>query len=151
MQSLKISKYRLTALLLIGFVWGLPLQTASAGDIYKWVDETGVTHYSNKKPAGVKWKLMPEAKLSVIPGERIGAEAARAARTAPVQTEPGAASPSTDQTALEERRDRLLQDCHVNNGVDCKREVDTQLRSEQIQQGAPVIHLAPRRSGSALR
>ena len=34
-------------------------RTTSAMDIYKWVDETGVTHYSNKKPAGVKSKLMP--------------------------------------------------------------------------------------------
>ena len=151
MGSLQISKCRLTASLLIGFVWALPLQIASAANIYKWVDESGMTHYSNKKPAGVKWKLMPEARLSVIPGERIGAQAARAARNGQTRTDPAAASPSADQTALDERRERLLRECHANNGVDCEREVDTQLRSERIQQGAPVIRVAPPRPGSASR
>ena len=119
--------------MLIGFVWAFSLQIASAGDIYKWVDETGVTHYSNKKPTGVKWKLVPEAKLSVIPGARNGAQTARGAKNARALTHPVTASPSADQTALEERRDRLLRDCHVNNGVDCEREVDTQWRSERNQ------------------
>lgn len=151
MHSLHISKCRLSASLLVVFIWALPLQLAFAGLIYKWVDENGVTHYSNTKPVGVKWKLMPEAKFSVIPGERIGAEAARAARSAPARTHPAAPSPSADETAVEERRDRLLQDCHVNNGVDCEREVDTQLRSERIQRGAPMIHVLPPRSGPALR
>ena len=100
MGSLQISKCRLTASLLIGFVWALPLQIASAANIYKWVDESGVTHYSNKKPAGVKWKLMPEARLSVIPGERIGAAAARAARNGQTRTDPAAASPSAARQRL---------------------------------------------------
>ena len=121
----------------------VPLHDASAMEIYKWKDEKGVTHYSDKKPAGVNWQRMPEAGLSVIPGERIGAEAARAERNART-AQPVAAAPSPEQTAFEERRDRLLQECHANNGVDCAREVDTQLRAERIQQGAPVIHLAPR-------
>ena len=75
MGSLQISKCRLTASLLIGFVWALPLQIASAANIYKWVDESGVTHYSNKKPAGVKWKLMPEARLSVTHTKPINSDA----------------------------------------------------------------------------
>lgn len=128
----------------------VPLHSAAAMEIYKWRDENGVTHYSDKKPAGVKWQHMPEAGLSVIPGERIGAEAARAARNTRT-AQPVAAAPNPEQTALEERRDRLLQECHVNNGVDCAREVDTQLRAERIQQGAPVIHVAPRPPTSVTR
>jgi hypothetical protein len=126
------------------------LHNASAMEIYKWRDENGVTHYSDKRPAGVKSQRMPEAGISVIPGERIGAEAARAERNARV-AQPVAAVPTAEQTALQERRDQLLQECHVNNGVDCAREVDTQLRAERIQQGAPVIHVAPRPPTSVTR
>jgi hypothetical protein len=127
-----------------------PLHSAAAMEIYKWRDEKGVTHYSDKKPAGVKWQHMPETGISVIPGERIGAEAARAERNARA-AQPVAAGRTPEQTALQERRDQLLQECHVNNGVDCEREVDTQLRAERIQQGAPVIHVAPRPPTSVTR
>jgi hypothetical protein len=143
MPFAQISPSPLTASLLIAFVCGVLADTASAIDIYKWVDENGVTHYSNEKPAGVKWKIMPEARLSVIPGERIGAEAARAARNERAATQSATTSPSDGEKAFQERRDRLLRDCHINNGVDCEREVDTQLRAERIQQDTPVVDLAP--------
>jgi hypothetical protein len=42
--------------------------------------------------------------------------------------------------ALAERRQAMIEDCEQNNGTDCAREVDTELRAEQLQ-GAGVIHL----------
>ena len=46
--------------------------------------------------------------------------------------------------ALAERRQAMIKDCEQNNGIDCAREVDTELGAEQLQ-GAGVIHLrAPR-------
>ena len=46
--------------------------------------------------------------------------------------------------ALDERRQEMMVDCEQNNGVDCKREVDTELRAEGLLQwGVRVIHLRP--------
>ena len=47
--------------------------------------------------------------------------------------------------ALDERRQEMMVDCEQNNGVDCKREVDTELRAEGLQWGARVIHVRPAR------
>ena len=121
---------------------------AHAVDIYKWVDDNGTTHYSDVKPAGVKAQPIRDVGISVIPGSRIGVEAARAAERERV-------SPSRDlarELAVEEqmrtlaatqRREQLMQDCARNNGVECDREVDTQLRAEGIQEGRGVIRTVP--------
>jgi hypothetical protein len=49
----------------------------------------------------------------------------------------------TPERALAERRQRMIDECEANHGseVDCKREVDTELRAEGLQTGARVIHL----------
>lgn len=49
--------------------------------------------------------------------------------------------------ALAERRQEMIADCEQNHGseVDCKREVDTELRAEALQWGARVIHVRPAR------
>src|ERR1700693_4014060 len=47
--------------------------------------------------------------------------------------------------ALDERRQKMMVDCEQNNGVDCEREVDTELRAEGLQWGARVIHVRPAR------
>ena len=111
--------------------------TALAIDIYKWVDEDGVTHYSDEQPSGTTSQLIPEATLSVIPGDWIEREAA-SARAAERDQAPNQnpimviGVPEVDQRALAERRALMLQDCHVNNGIDCEREVDTELRAERL-------------------
>jgi hypothetical protein len=46
--------------------------------------------------------------------------------------------------ALAERRQAMIEDCEQNNGTDCAREVDTELRAESLQ-GFGVIHLRPAR------
>jgi len=44
--------------------------------------------------------------------------------------------------ALAERRQAMIDDCEQNDGIDCGREVDTELRAEALQSGRRVIHLA---------
>jgi hypothetical protein len=47
--------------------------------------------------------------------------------------------------ALAERRQKMIVDCEQNNGVECDREADTELRAEGLRWGAGVIHLRPPR------
>jgi hypothetical protein len=39
----------------------------------------------------------------------------------------------------------MIDDCEQNNGTDCEREVDTELRAEGLQAGARIIHVRPPR------
>jgi hypothetical protein len=39
-----------------------------------------------------------------------------------------------------ERRQKMIEDCEQNHGVDCERQVDTELGAEAIQRGGHVIH-----------
>lgn len=134
---------RLTTTLCAAVLSGGWWSSAHAGDIYKWVDETGTTHYSNQKPKGVKSSVMAPGRLSIIPGERIGAEAARAAASSNTTAEAEAPSVDPDQVARQQRREQLMKDCRDNNGTDCAREVDTQMRAERLQESAIVVHQAP--------
>ena len=47
--------------------------------------------------------------------------------------------------ALAQRRQQMIDECEQNHGseIDCKREVDTELRAEGLQPGARIIHLRP--------
>jgi hypothetical protein len=118
--------------------------TVAAAEIYKWVDENGTTHYSDTKPSGVKSSVLTDSRVSVIPGNRIGAEAARAAERERMAARRETPTTSADDTqARVQRREQLMQDCLRNNGVECDREVDTQLRAEGIQEGRGVIRTVP--------
>jgi hypothetical protein len=146
MSRMHRSRGWVAGLLAAGILGAAVAGSAYAVDIYKWVDENGVTHYSNIKPSGVKWQLLQENKVSVIPGSRIGAEADRAAE----RERASAARSGSDEAAQQEqireqgraqRREKRLQECERNNGVDCEREVDTELRAEDMQRG--VIRTVP--------
>jgi len=145
MSFARVVGQRLQIAMFIAMVWfGMP-QLGLAIEIYKWVDENGVTHYSNEKPRDMQSSIVPQAGLSVIPGDRIGREAARAAEAEKGSDQPPVlviGVPYVDQQALSERRAQMLHDCHVNRGTDCEREVDTELRAECLQ-GCPPIHLVP--------
>jgi hypothetical protein len=134
--------------LMAGVLCAAAAGIAHAIEIYKWVDENGVTHYSNIKPSGVKWQLVTENKVSVIPGNRIGAEAARAAERERATAGRGSPEDTAIQNEVEaqtraQRRERRLRDCQRNNGVECEREVDTELRAEGVQEGRGVIRTVP--------
>jgi hypothetical protein len=146
MNRLNQPKRWIAGPLAAGLVCAVLASGAHATDIYKWVDETGVTHYSNIKPSGVKWQLVSEGKLSVIPGNRIGAEADRAAerdRAASARADDAAVQQRINAQARTQHREQRVQECLRNNGVDCDREVDTELRAEGIQAGRGVIRTVP--------
>ena len=42
--------------------------------------------------------------------------------------------------AYAERRQKMIEGCEQNNGIDCEREVDTELGAEAIQRGGHVPH-----------
>ena len=44
--------------------------------------------------------------------------------------------------AYAERRQKMIDDCEQNNGIDCEREVDTELGAEAIQR-RHVVHAVP--------
>src|SRR5882672_5882967 len=78
--------------------------------------------------------------------------AARAQEYDPPPATASAASPSAadgererqaDERALAERRQEMIERCEREHGIDCAREVDTELRAEGLQAGARVIHLRP--------
>jgi hypothetical protein len=45
-----------------------------------------------------------------------------------------------------ERRQKMIDDCEQNNGIDCEREVDTELGAEAIPQ-RHFVHVVPRAHG----
>ncbi len=48
--------------------------------------------------------------------------------------------------ALAERRQKMIERCERDHGVDCEREVDTELRAEALPSGAWLIRLEPERT-----
>ena len=62
-------------------------------------------------------------------------------------SEPPTAQEQAAARALDERRQKMIDECEQNFGseVDCTREVDTELRAEALQSGGRVIHLRPAR------
>jgi len=53
----------------------------------------------------------------------------------------GTAFGSARADQLDERRQQMIEDCVENHGIDCEREVDTELRAEGLQFGARVIRI----------
>ncbi len=184
---------RILASGLAALVLALP---AAAADFYKWVDDKGVTHYSSEPPPNSKSQQV-RIEESVIPqdpavvkasaearalaaqypsmpkyGPRTAAEANLLAtdratyRTRKiaecqrnlgvdcvreVDTElaaegairrpvlPAGEAPADAGPALQARRDRMLAECRRNLGVDCERQVDTELGAEALQGGSRVV------------
>jgi hypothetical protein len=126
---------------LVALMLAVLVGSAQAGEIYKWVDDTGGTHYSDTVSAGVKAQRVSEGDLSIIPSttprdSTLEAAPASDAEPAPIEDQREAAAAQ----AYSERRQRMIEDCEQNNGIDCEREVDTELGAEAIQQGGYVIH-----------
>jgi hypothetical protein len=117
---------------------------ARAGEVYKWTDRSGEVHYSDTLPAGVKGELAPKGALSVVPSG-IPPE------SAPVAQRPASkdSAENASYRALVERRQHMIEDCEQNNGIDCEREVDTELGAEALQLNGPVRQF--RQVGPAMR
>ncbi len=82
---------------------------------------------------------------AVMSGLLLGALAPASAATD--DAAPGATT--SDQAAvraLAERRQKMIERCERDHGVDCEREVDTELRAEALPSGAWLIRLEPERT-----
>jgi hypothetical protein len=118
---------------------------AQAGDLYKWTDYAGKVHYSDTLPEGVKAQRIPEGNLSIIPGPALPESIPDAAPATGENPREGTAA-----HAFAERRQEMIEDCETNNGTECGREVDTELRAEAIEFGGRIIHQA-RPAGGGMR
>jgi hypothetical protein len=141
-------RFALRAFRAIFALWSVFAVAAGAATIYKWTDDRGEVHYSDKKPAGAKWEIVDESKISVIPGTVPNA-------SSPSPPPTGDTAKDNDQVAFEralaERRQRLVEKCEQDRGVDCATQVDTELDAERIQDTGGVIHLAPPRPAASPR
>jgi hypothetical protein len=144
-KSLFCSACRMLPVLAI-FVFGTTY--ADAAQVYKWVDEKGEVHYSDKVPAGKKWTIMDDAPISVVPSD-VPKAPVSSPRPSTAAAEKGGQA-SSDR-ALADRREKRLKECEKNRGVDCAIQVDTELEAEAIQGSGRVIHQAPPRPATAPR
>ena len=113
--------------------------TVYARDVYKWTDTTGQIHYSDSKPLGQKWQRVEIDNISTIPTD---------VTPTPVRNNTQPEEESAKQAvviaerAVAERREKLIQECEANRGVDCAQQVDTELVAQKIQTEGHVIHQA---------
>lgn len=144
-KGLFCSARRMIPLLAI-FVFGTSF--THAANVYKWLDENGGVHYSDKIPAGKKWQIMDDAPLSVVPSDIPKARVSSPPSDVADATKEDRAS---NDRAVTERRDNRMKECEKNRGVDCAIQVDTELEAEKIQGSGRVIHQAAPRPATAPR
>ena len=133
---------------LIALTFPMALGIARASEVNMWFDESGEVHYSDMPPADVKAPRVPQSetfrKGTKAPGMSRGGPDVIA--TAPDSTAEAEPVRSEDQQnaaaaqAVAARRHKMIEDCEQNNGVDCEREVDTELGAEALQRDGHVIH-----------
>lgn len=83
---------RLMPALMIGVATACFCVNATAGDVYQWKDEKGITHYSNTPPASGSYKVRV-VHQDDIPAPAVAAPAATASAT-PAPTPVPAAAPA---------------------------------------------------------
>ncbi|MEC5398010.1 DUF4124 domain-containing protein [Uliginosibacterium sp. H1] len=98
---------------------------------YKWVDAQGRTHYGDSPPPGVRARVV-EGGVNVVtrPPQPAGGSAptaspAPAAAPQRAAQAPAAAAATDDDRAAQ--RQRMIERCERNRGVDCEDEVDAML------------------------
>jgi Domain of unknown function (DUF4124) len=123
---------------LIALMFAMVCGLARASEVNMWFDETGEVHYSDKPPAAVKARRVSRSDPSIIAGTT-AADSTPDAEPAPVEDQQDQAAAQADS----DRRQKMIDDCEQNHGVDCERQVDTELGAEAIQQGGHVIHQMP--------
>jgi hypothetical protein len=92
----------LTALLLLGSLCALPL---TAGEILRWQDAEGKTHFGDRPPAGVKADIVVPKISNLAHGERPPAESASETG--------GKAPPAVDPVPARERCEQARRDVVV--------------------------------------
>ncbi|MDQ8022657.1 MAG: DUF4124 domain-containing protein [Moraxellaceae bacterium] len=95
---------------------------------YKWVDAQGRTHYGDAPPPGVRASIV-EGGVNVVTSPARPASSAPVASPTPAPAAPQPAPPAT-AVASDDRaaqRQRMIERCERNRGVDCEDEVDAML------------------------
>lgn len=113
--------------------------TVYAADVYKWTDQAGQVHYSDHQPSGQRWQRVDGGNISTIPTEVTPAPELSTTRSPEEAAKDTVASA---ERAFAQRREKLIQECEDNRGVDCARQVDTELDAQRIQAEGHVIHQA---------
>ncbi|MBI3526961.1 MAG: DUF4124 domain-containing protein [Betaproteobacteria bacterium] len=134
----------------MALIFPMVLGIARASEVNMWFDETGEVHFSDMPLADVKAPRVPQSETfragMKAQGKSRGGLSIIAGTTAPDPTSDAEPVHTEDQQnavaaqANAERRHKMIEDCEQNNGVDCEREVDTELGAEAIQRGGHVIH-----------
>jgi hypothetical protein len=125
----------------------LSISAAVADNLYRWTDEKGQVHYSDKKPAVKKWERVNGGTVNTIPND-----VPATSTPVPQLIAESSKDNQTNKRTLTERRQKLIGECERNRGVDCAHQVDTDLGAKQNQTSGHVIHQAPpTRSGASSR
>ena len=101
---------------------------ATAGEIYKWVDQNGEVHYTDTPPPGVQTERVQIEENVIQGGNRPSQSATKP--SSPSSSPEGASNLSQKRANL---RQQMIEECERNNGTDCAHEVDVQLRAERIE------------------
>jgi len=92
--------------------------------------------------------VLPQAQagdLVLVAESSIKEDDARVAEQSPNYVHPDAAADNAAKNPrLAKRRKAMIAKCENNNGVDCAKQVDTELGAEQLQSGG-AKHIAPAR------
>src|SRR5258708_4130431 len=120
---------------LIALIFPMVLGIAHASEVNMWFDETGEVHYSDQPPAGRKAPRVSRRAPSIM-ADMTAPDSTPDSEPAPVEDQQNEATARADA----ERRQKMIEDCEQNHGVDCERQVDTELGAEAIQRSGHVIH-----------
>jgi len=93
----------------------LAVAAPALAQVYKWVDERGVTHYGERPPQGGKASEVPDRLASPPSGAVTGSQGStqsipRQGESPPSEREPRPAAPQTEQT--EDKQTRRQEQCN---------------------------------------
>ena len=95
---------------------------------------------------GQTGSMLPRAHagdLVLAAESRISEDNKRDAKQSPDYVQPDAAADrAAKDPKLAQRRQKMIAKCEHNNGVDCEKQVDTELGAERLQSGG-TRHFAP--------
>ena len=119
----------------MALLFPMVLGIARASEVNMWFDETGEVHYSDQPPAGRKAQRVSR-RAPGITADMTAPDSTPDSEPARVEDQQDGATAPADA----ERRQKMIEDCEQDHGVDCERQVDTELGAEAIQRGGHVIH-----------
>lgn len=121
----------MSRLILLLFGGWLMVNTALA-EVYKWTDSKGRIVYGDQPPPNAQATLVRD-KISVVPATENSSASLK-----PKQDSATGVQASQDSSKIEAqaKRQRMIDRCNAQRGIDCEEEVDAQLdsRAQSTQQ-----------------